>query len=402
MDKKILWIWLTTLSGITNAKISTLLERFDSVEDIYAASEAALLQTSRVTKKDAQNIVAHDLSKANEIWARICEIGAWVLCYDEALYPSALRELDDIPYVLYGMGEILSWDRLLGIAVVGTRDATQYGLKVTEQLSYDLAQNGVTVIAGMARGIDTAAHTETIAAGGKTIAVLGCGIDVIYPAENRKLYAQIIKHGAVITEFAPGTPALASNFPRRNRIIAALGAGTLVTEAPVKSGALITASKALNMGKDVFAVPGDYNRYFSQGCNDLIQNSGAKLCEKVEDILEEYTYQLMLLHGNEYKIRKGRRFIKPKPATVKRAAISQEKLQALDDESREIVMLLAKENMHLDALCGALGKDAGSVSALLTMLELSGLVQSLGSNNFGITVDSSRDNDIRRELWERN
>lgn len=387
MDKKILWIWLTTLSGITSTKIGALFERFDSVEDIYRAGADELVRVPRITKKDAQNIAAHNLTRANEIWTRICQIGAWVLCYDDALYPSALRELDDIPYVLYGMGEILSWDRMLGITVVGTRDATPYGLKVTETLAYDLAQNGVTVIAGMARGIDAAAHFATIAAGGKTVAVLGCGIDVVYPAENRKLYAQIIKNGAVITEFAPGTAAIGTNFPRRNRIMAALGAGTLVTEAPTKSGALITASKALNMGKDVFAVPGDYNRHFSQGCNDLIQNSGAKLCKRVEDILEEYTYQLMLLHGEDYKIRKGRRWIKPKPETVKKVAISQEKLQALDEESREIVVLLAKENMHLDALCAALGKDAGTVSALLTMLELSGLVRSLGSNNFAIIVE---------------
>ncbi len=387
MDRKLLWIWLTTLDGITSAKISALLERFDTVEDIYRAPEAALLRAERITQKDAAAIAAHNLTLANQILERIKQIGAWVLCFDDALYPSALRACDDVPYVLYGMGEILSWDRLLAITVVGTRDATEYGLKVTDALAYDLAQNGVTVIAGMARGIDSAAHKATIAAGGKTVAVLGSGIDVIYPAENRKLYAQIIKHGAVITEFAPGTPAHSYNFPRRNRIMAALSVGTLVTESPPKSGSRITARLALEMGKDVFAVPGDYNRHFSQGCNELIQNGGAKLCKKVEDILEEYPYQLTLLHGEAYKIRKGKRLIKPKPETQKKAALSQTKLQALDETSRQIVFLLAERNMHLDELCKVLGKDAGSLGALLTMLELSGMVKSLGSNNFAILVE---------------
>ena len=387
MDRKLLWVWLTSLDGITGAKISALLERFDTIEDIYAADEAALMRTERITGKDIQVITAHDLSVAESVLKRIRQIGAWVLCYDDAAYPSALRECSDIPYVLYGMGEILNWDRLLSITVVGTRDATEYGLKVTEQLAYDLAQNGVTIIGGMARGIDTVAHKAALAAGGKTVAVLGCGIDVVYPKENRKLYAQMIKSGAVITEFVPGTAANARNFPRRIRIMAALGAGTLVTEAPVKSGALITASRALDMGKDVFAVPGDYNRHFSQGCNDLIQNSGAKLCKKVEDILEEYPYQLELLHGPDYKIRKGKRFLKPKPETVKQVVLSQKKLEPLDETSREIVVLLAKKNMHIDELCNVLGKDAGFVGALLTMLELSGLVKSLGSNNFGILIE---------------
>lgn len=387
MDRKLLWIWLTTLGGITSAKISALLERFDTVEDIYRASEAALLRTERITQKDAAALVQHDLTLANQILDRIKQIGAWVLCYDDALYPSALRECSDVPYVLYGMGEILSWDRLLAITVVGTREATEYGLKVTDTLAYDLAQNGVTVIAGMARGIDAAAHKATIAAGGKTVAVLGSGIDVIYPAENRKLYAQIIRHGAVITEYAPGTPAHSYNFPRRNRIMAALSVGTLVTESPEKSGSRITARLALEMGKDVFAVPGDYNRHFSQGCNELIQNSGAKLCKKVEDILEEYPYQLALLHGEDYKIKKGRRLLKQKPETQKKVVLSQEKLQSLDETSRQIVFLLAERNMHLDELCKAVGKDAGSLGALLTMLELSGMVKSLGSNNFAILVE---------------
>ncbi len=387
MDRKLLWIWLTTLDGITSAKISALLERFDTVEDIYRANEDALLRAEKITGEDAQTILAHDLTCANRIVARIREIGAWVLCYDDALYPSALRECHDVPYVLYGMGEILSWDRLLAITVIGTRDATEYGMKVTDTLAYDLAQNGVTVIAGLARGIDTVAHKATIAAGGKTVAVLGSGIDVIYPPENRKLYAQIIKNGAVITEFAPGTEAHGYNFPRRNRIMAALSVGTLVTESPLRSGSRITARLALEMGKDVFAVPGDYNRHFSQGCNELIQNGGAKLCKKVEDILEEYPYQLALLHGENYKIRKGKRLLKPKPETKKKVALSQEKLQALDEISRQIVFLLAEKNMHMDELCRALDKDAGSLGALLMMLELSGLVKRLGGNNFAIEVE---------------
>ncbi len=387
MDRKLLWIWLTTLEGITTSKIGALLEWFDTIEDIYAADAKALMRASRVTQKDADAICARDFARAEQIMARIVQIGAWVLTYDDALYPAALRECDDVPYVLYGMGEQLNWERLLAITVVGTRDATEYGLKFTAQLAYDLAQNGVTVIGGMARGIDSEAHKAALAAGGKTVAVLGSGIDVVYPPENRKLYAQIIKSGAVLTEFVPGTPANGKNFPRRNRIMAALSAGTIVTEAPEKrSGALITASKALQMGKDVFAVPGDYNRFFSQGCNDLIQNGGAKLCKTVDDILSEYPYQLSQLHGEDYKIRKGRRLFKPKPATEKKALFTQAQLESLDAPSREIVLLLAERNMHMDEICKASGKEAGEVSALLTMLEISGFVDSLGGNNFALHV----------------
>ncbi len=386
MDRKLLWIWLTTLDGISSGKITALLEHFDTIEDIYRADEAELLSVAKITRVDAQKITAHDLTLANQIVERIRKIGAWILTYEDALYPAMLRECPDIPYVIYGMGEILSWERLLAITVVGTRDATEYGLKVTEQIAYDLAQNGVTVIGGMARGIDTAAHKAALEAGGKTVAVLGCGIDVVYPSENRKLYARIIKNGAVITEFPPGTRALAANFPRRNRIMAALSAGTLVTESPQKSGSRITARLALEMGKDVFAVPGDYNRYFSQGCNDLIQSGGAKLCKTVEDVLEEYPYQLLQLHGEDYKIRKGRPLIKKKPATEKKAVLSQAQLEGLDAESRELVLLLAQRNMHTDELCKALNREAAVVGAQLTMLEISGIVRHLGGNIFSIQI----------------
>ena len=220
----------------------------------------------------------------------------WPLTLVDKEYPSLLRDIDSSPFVLYiksglSKAELKTFFSFPSLAVVGTRRITSYGRQITKQLTQELAQAGLVIVSGMARGVDSVAHQTALEAGGKTVAVLGCGVDIIYPPENKKLYQLILKNGLVMSEFPPGMPPLPGNFPSRNRIIAGMSLGVLVSEGARKSGSLITASLAAEFGREVFAVPGPINSGLSVGPMFLIKN-GAKLVSEAEDILEELEFSL--------------------------------------------------------------------------------------------------------------
>ena len=388
MTKSENWIWLTSLPTMTPGKITRLLERFDTVDDIFDATEAEYRGISDIGSDEISDLCDKSMDRAELILEVVEKFGAYILYYDRADYPSALRYCFDPPYVLYVFGERLMWDRLFCISVVGTRRCSDYGVQITHTLSYDLARNGATIVSGMARGLDGVAHNAALKAGGKTIAFLGCGINIVYPREHDGLMKAIAENGAVITEFMPGTEANSKNFPYRNRLMAAMSQGVLITESPRRSGTHITADWALNMGKDVFAVPGDYDRVNSQGCNELIKSGTAKLVDSAVDILIEYERELtkMGIKAENFVIEKKRIVNKEPVSIVKKASIDDPKYQGLSDNEKKILAVLIESNAHIDEICRKADIAMSDVNAGLVMLELSGLVNQLAGKNFSISI----------------
>ncbi|MCO5186979.1 MAG: DNA-processing protein DprA [Anaerolineae bacterium] len=351
------WLGFNLVSGIGPAKMQALLDRFDDLEQAWNANVGALYALG-IDKRTLENLVAaREALDLDAELARIERAGLRLLTWQSADYPRYLREVPMAPPVLYMRGELLSADEW-AIAVVGTRRLTAYGRQVARELTLGLARSGITVISGLARGIDSLAHKTAIEAGGRTIAVLGSGLNQIYPPENRRLAEQIVAgHGALISEYALDTPPDARNFPPRNRIISGLSLGTIVVEAGERSGALITASFALEQNREVFAVPGPVTSKASKGTNRLIQE-GAKLVTSIEDVLEELNLT---------------------------QATQQQAVQLFMPESAEEALLLRHlmdEPTHVDELSRQSGLPTALVSSTLTLMELKGMVQQVGGMKY--------------------
>ncbi len=280
-----------------------------------------------------------------------------VITYIDEGYPRRLKEIYDYPPILYIKGSLLPEDEWC-LAVVGTRRATIYGKQVTEEMVTDLVKSKITIVSGLAKGIDTVAHRTAIQGGGRTLAVFACGLDVIYPAENNNLAKDIMEHGALISEYPLGAKPHAENFPRRNRILSGLSIGVLVTEADEDSGAMITAHDALEQDREVFAVPGSILSSSSRGTNHLIQAGEAKLVNKYTDILEELNL-----------------------TTVARQIEMSEILPETETETL-LIKQLSAEPSHIDEVCRKSGLPAATVSSTLAMMELKGLVKQIGTMNY--------------------
>jgi len=280
---------LFSVPGIGSNKIRKLINEFGSPDRIFSEDVKSLCRVEGIEEKTARRILTQfDASFTEKQLDLSHRAGAAIVTLWDSEYPALLKAIHDPPILLFVKGSMQNFPAV-SVAVVGMRLPTQYGRWAADHLSRELARSGVLVVSGMARGIDTCAHRGAIESGGKTIAVLGSGVDVIYPPENRKLAAQIAENGAVISEFPMGTEPDGKHFPRRNRIISGLSHGTVVVEAGEKSGALITASMALDQGREVFAVPGQIRSKKSQGSHSLIKE-GAKLVEHVDDILLEFPH----------------------------------------------------------------------------------------------------------------
>ena len=287
MSGRAYWLWLAAKEELTALVKNQLLDRFGTPEHLYAMSRAELISSTGLTKRQVDV-----LSDKSMEWARAiaydCEtLGISIVTLADAEYPSILRRIPDPPLVLYVKGRLPDLEQTPGIGIVGTRKATPYGLMAAEHFGYGLAKAGCTVVSGMALGADGAAARGTLKAGGKTIAVLAGGLNICYPPEHNFLMGDILLSGAVISENPPGTPHDGFRFPIRNRIISGLSRGVLVVEAPLRSGALITARLALDQGREVFAVPGAINAPGSAGCNRLIRDGEAALVTEPRDIIGE-------------------------------------------------------------------------------------------------------------------
>jgi DNA processing protein len=347
------WLAFNRVKGIGPARFALLLGAFGSARAAWEAGAAAWRAAGLDERTTAALARQHArITPAAEL-ERLARLRVTALTLTNPTYPTLLREIALPPPVLYLRGQLSPADDW-SIAIVGTRRASAYGRQMTERLAGELAAQQITIVSGLARGIDTYAHTAALEAGGRTIAVLGCGPDLVYPPENARLAARIIESGAILTEFAPGTQPEAGNFPARNRLISGLSLAVLVTEAPAESGALITTRFAAEQGRDVLAVPGNATARGSYGANKLIQD-GARLVLETADVLAELNLHLV-----------------PQQLEL-RAALPEN-----DTEARLLDLLAASgDPLHADELCRASGLPIAEVSGTLVMLELKGLVRQL-------------------------
>lgn len=366
MDTRHHWLSLAFTPGLGPATLRKLVERFGSAPQILAASRKALKECPFLRKESLAGLCEQKMiaQAAADRELRLAEkTGATLLCWDDPLFPPLLKEINDPPPILYvkGSTQILSDP---GIAMVGARAASSYGLQVAERLATELARHDLVITSGFALGIDTVAHRGALAAGGKTIAVMGCGLDIVYPSQNRKLHGQIADLGAIVSETPLGTMPEGFRFPARNRIISGLSLGVVVIEAAHRSGTLITAHQALEQGRDVFAIPGRIDSPKSEGCHRLIQE-GAKLVHSGADILEE----LALTTST------------PLPATRPQPVV-------LPPEEEKVFSQLEVYPKNIEAIIQAAQLPPHRISEILLILELRGLVASLPGKQYQRLAES--------------
>ena len=287
MDNMIYWIWLSLCCSPSGSTFGKLIKEFEGAKEIYQADDKRISSIVGYRNSDRTALEDKSLDKAQEIYEFCRKHRVGLLCYGDEKYPRSLREIESPPVLLYYRGILPDFNNIFAVSAVGTRALSDYGRKNAFLISYDLATAGATIVSGMAMGIDGVAMAGAIAAGGRTIAVIGSGIDVCYPPQHLRLAREIVKCGCVMTEFAPGTPPARYNFPKRNRIISGLSAATLVFEGAEKSGALITARYAKEQGRAVYALPGNVGSKTSQLSNLLLKN-GAKICTSADDILNDF------------------------------------------------------------------------------------------------------------------
>jgi DNA processing protein len=360
MTEKDALIILNAVPGITNLRIRKLLECFGSAKNVFTLNAKDPVIKSILPEACIRNIFQFPrdafLEKEHRL---IADYGIQIVTSDDSFFPELLKEIPDAPVLLYVKGAI-SQDQNLSIAVVGSRRASVYGISIAEKFSMRLAELGVAIVSGMARGIDTAAHRGCLNARGKTFAVLGCGLSNIYPPENKELMNRVSANGAVISEFPMTMEPMAYNFPRRNRIISGLSLGVIVVEASARSGALITSRFALEQGKEVFAVPGKIDHPNSQGVNSLIKQ-GAKLVSCIEDVLEELSPRLRgILSTSEEK---------KTPA----AACDNN----LSGKEKDVYSCIDKKPIYIDELVGRCGETINKIAAILLKLELKHFIRQL-------------------------
>jgi DNA processing protein len=347
------WIRLEQTPGVGTDTARRLLAAFGLPHQIFAADMAALCDV--VPPRVAQALLAPPSDTLKALTERTLEWATqadnYILTLGDAEYPATLLDIPDPPPVLYAKGRL----ELLGtpsLGVVGSRNATAQGVSNAEKFSEALSRAGLTIVSGMALGIDTAAHQGGLRGAGSTVAVIGTGADIVYPARNRTLAHQIAADGCLLSEYALGTPALSANFPRRNRLISGLARGVLVVEAAAQSGSLITARMAGDQGRDVFAIPGSIHSPLSKGCHLLIKQ-GAKLVESAQDVLEELKFD--------------------SPATAAKTG----KLHAESPPDSRLLAALGYDPVHIDALASRCGIDIATVNVELLLLEMNGLVEIL-------------------------
>ena len=356
MDQKAYWIAFNKVAGIGPARLDMLMKACGSVEAAWKASIRQLKEAG-LDKRSLESLLeARRTIDPQAELARVQGADIQVLTWDDAHYPANLRLTDAPPPVLYVRGELLPSDEW-AVALVGTRRASAYGREVAHTVATDLATAGVTVVSGLALGVDTVAHKAALEAGGRTIAVLGSGVDQLYPPQNRGLALKIAQQGAVISEYPLGVRPEASNFPPRNRIISGLSRGIVVVEASQRSGALITANFAAEQGRDVFAVPGSILHPGSAGCNMLIQNGATPLLTS-NDVLE----QLNLIHIHELQ--------------------SVRAVTPTDPLEEQLLAHLTREPSAIDEIVRNSQMSSAQVSSLLTMMELKGLVRQVGAASY--------------------
>lgn len=355
------FIWLNSI-GITNKNISKLEYAFDDIREILELSSSSILNIQGIRKEVLHKILENrNKESIYDILSKIEETDINIITVLDNEYPESLINIYDKPYVLYQKGSLIDDDNL-SIAVVGSRKATSYGMWACEKFTRELVNLGVTIVSGVALGIDTIAHKTAIKEGGRTIGILGNGVDICYPRKNETLYSDIQGQGCILSEFPIGTPPMPYNFPQRNRIITGLSLGLLVIEAKERSGTSITAYHALEQGKDVFALPGNINSIYSMGTNKLIKDGAIPLLE-IDDILEEI---------EKIKTNKMNKNLSKKTIDFSN----------LSETEGQIIEIIRQKPTHCDIISYRTGISISNVTSILTILELKGLVKELENRIF--------------------
>jgi DNA processing protein len=365
MDPRLYWVGFSLVKGIGSVRFQALLDYFGDPQLAWHAPASAL-HSAGLGSKVVENLVALRSSVSLEqIWERIQAQGIQVLILEDEAYPRRLKEISQPPPVLYLRGELRPEDEW-AVAVVGTRRITSYGRQVAEEVAAAMARSGITLISGLARGVDAVAHQAALNAGGRTLAVLGNGVDRVYPPENRRLAEQIMACGALVSDYPPGTPPESTNFPPRNRIISGLSMGVVVVEAGQTSGALITASFAADQGREVFAVPGNINAPQSAGANRLIQNGAHPLLDP-QDVLEVLELTMVTEHH------------------AARASLPADAVEA------QLFATLTREPLHIDEIRARTDLPIEKVTATLALMELKGMVRQVGGMNY-VAIRETQEN----------
>lgn len=351
------WVALGRVPRIGRARFLLLEKHFGKLENAWTATAGEL----RAAGLDQQAITAilsnRDQISPDEEMERLVKHRVRVLTWNDDAYPAKLKEVYDLPPVLYVRGDLQPADEW-AVAIVGTRRATPYGRQVAEQFATELAGSRVTVVSGLARGIDAIAHRAALAAGGRTIAVMACGLDIVYPPEHAKLAQEVLERGALVSDYPLGTQPRADYFPRRNRIMSGISLGVLMVEGDVNSGAMITARLALEQNREVFAVPGSIYAPTYRGNNKLIQDGEAKLVSRVEDVLEELNLTMV-----------------PQQMEMK-------ELIPADETEARLLRRLSSQPRHIDEVRRESGLPIAVVSSTLAMLELKGMVRQVGRMSY--------------------
>ena len=375
MDKRLLTIWLASKTAGATWRAMQLEECFGSIEAVYDAKMEDYMTVAEMSKAVAAKLCDKGLDGATKIIKDCEELGIDILTVDDERFPKVLTEISMPLQVIYTMGTVPDWDSILGIAVVGTRHNTEYGQTVTERISRELAEKGVTIISGMAAGIDSFALKSALRVGASVIAVMGRGLDEAYPPENQGLMNDIIKNGCAISEYPPYAPPFPQHFPARNRIVSALSDGVLAVEAPKRSGTLITTRLARDMGKVLFAVPGSIFAKNSVGTNNLIKE-GANAVTCGEDILDAFPVRAKKLIAPTVS------FV---PESKPEEDISDE-FEGMSDAEKKIILLLKEKDMHIEELAARSNLTIPELNGILPMLEIEGYIIKLAGSQYKYNV----------------
>lgn len=399
------WAWLSSRPGLGALMANRLLERFGSPEQVFFAHESDLRALEGLRKRELTALGDKNLMAARKILDDCEAYGYRMITISDAEYPSRLRNIPDPPLVLYVRGRLPVLDEEAAVAVVGTRNCTPYGIKAAERVGYELTRHGCLVVSGLARGIDTAAAKGALRAGGRVIGVTGSGLDIIYPPENKQLFEDVASVGAIMSEYPPGTPATGEHFPQRNRILSGISIGVAVVEAPLRSGALITAAQALEQGRDVFALPGNVDSPSFEGSNRLLRE-GAILITSGMDIAEEYgaiypdkiqsmRKKLPIDESQAEKLLSSisleKRHVKPKKGIDNEKTVAYIDLvklkESLGDDEYKVISSIGPNTLHIDEIIAACQLNAGVVLSALTMLELDGYIEQISGKYFRVLYE---------------
>lgn len=389
------WIWFAQRKGITLAQKKQLLQDFGDPEEIYSAEENSLRRIEGMTAQMLEALEDRSLDEAEAVCRDCTAKGIGILTFFDDAYPSRLRMIHDVPVVLYYKGILPDWENRPVVGIVGTRQASVYGLELTGKFAAQIAACGALVVSGGAAGVDTAAIQSAMAVNKPVVAVLGCGVDVVYPAANRWLFKKVTECGCLISEYPPGTSGRGWHFPARNRIISGMSNGVLVMEAPARSGALNTASHALEQGRDVFAVPANLNMDTFAGSNGLLEDGAMAVLsgwtvvknyegmypQTVRYVVPDYSAlqvaqktQVPQVNGGSLENSDKKSIDKNEKSTY---SVLNKAASALSQDEQDVLAHISREAIHMDELLDQIPLEAATVKSILTRLSIKGLIDSL-------------------------